>query len=256
MSPALLCRDRDASRDASESSPVIRKKALERALKEAVLAEDYSLAGSLKRELQLLVESNTPAVTELDLLRIELKAAVNEERYKDAGTLHARVQELEKQQSPAAASGGGGSSSPANVDRRSLSSNSDTVTDGVRVRVTSFYIPAQSEPRLSQYFFAYRVRITNERDATVQVRSRHWLITDGQGRVEEVRGPGVIGEQPILNPGKSFEYTSGCPLRTTLGFMEGEYTVGLLNEESGEWDGVLEVVVGRFLLSTDSPTAA
>lgn len=73
----------------------------------------------------------------------------------------------------------------------------------------------------------------------------------------QVRGAGVIGEQPILNPGKSFEYTSGAPLRTTDGTMEGEYTVGLLDEASGEWkQGTLEVVVGRFLLTTDSPTAA
>jgi ApaG protein len=75
----------------------------------------------------------------------------------------------------------------------------------------------------AQYFFAYRIRIANTGEETVQLVSRHWVITDGEGRVEHVRGPGVVGEQPVLEPGESFEYTSFCPLPTPIGSMHGTY---------------------------------
>ena len=91
---------------------------------------------------------------------------------------------------------------------------SDATTRGVRVQVQSSYVPERSSPRDSQYFFAYRIRITNAGDETVQLVSRHWVITDGNGDVEHVQGPGVVGEQPVLAPGQSFEYTSFCPLTT------------------------------------------
>jgi ApaG protein len=100
---------------------------------------------------------------------------------------------------------------------------SDAVTRGVRVEVRSSYVPERSAPSQSQYFFAYRVRITNEGEETVQLVSRHWVITDGDGHVEHVRGPGVVGEQPVLGPGQSFEYTSFCPLPTPIGSMHGSY---------------------------------
>ena len=89
---------------------------------------------------------------------------------------------------------------------------SDTTTRGVRVQVQSAYVPERSSPRESHYFFAYRVRISNVGEETVQLVSRHWVITDGDGHVEHVQGPGVVGEQPVLEPGESFEYTSFCPL--------------------------------------------
>lgn len=100
---------------------------------------------------------------------------------------------------------------------------STAITNGIRVNVTSTYVPSQSAPSAKRYVFAYTVRITNEGSAVTQLRSRHWVITDGRGKVEEVRGPGVIGKQPILRPGEHFEYTSGCVLETPRGTMRGSY---------------------------------
>jgi ApaG protein len=98
-----------------------------------------------------------------------------------------------------------------------------TTTRGVRVDVQTTYVPERSSPRDSHYFFAYRIRISNLGGETVQLVSRRWVITDGDGRVEHVQGPGVVGEQPVLEPGESFEYTSFCPLSTPIGSMHGSY---------------------------------
>jgi ApaG protein len=100
---------------------------------------------------------------------------------------------------------------------------SNAITNGIRVTVSSAYVPAQSAPKARRYVFAYTVRITNEGTETAQLRTRHWIITDGNGKVEQVRGPGVVGEQPTLRPGEHFEYTSGCVLETPRGSMEGTY---------------------------------
>ena len=100
---------------------------------------------------------------------------------------------------------------------------SEAVTRGVRVHVTSEYSPERSKPSEHQWFFLYTVRIVNEGLETVQLVTRHWIITDGDGHVEEVRGPGVVGEQPVLEAGEGFEYTSGCPLPTPFGTMHGTY---------------------------------
>ena len=100
---------------------------------------------------------------------------------------------------------------------------SDTTTRGVRVEVRTAYVPERSSPADSQYFFAYRIRISNVGEETVQLLSRHWVISDGEGHMEHVRGPGVVGEQPVLEPGEAFEYTSFCPLRTPIGSMQGTY---------------------------------
>lgn len=100
---------------------------------------------------------------------------------------------------------------------------SEAVTRGVRVRVESEYAPDRSDPSKNQWFFLYAVTISNEGPDTVQLLTRHWIIKDGTGHIEEVRGPGVVGKQPILKPGESFEYTSGCPLPTPFGVMEGTY---------------------------------
>ena len=101
--------------------------------------------------------------------------------------------------------------------------SSDAVTRSIRVHVEPRFDPDRSRPAAGQWFFLYTVTIENQGDETVQLLSRHWVITDGAGRVEEVRGPGVVGEQPVLAPGESFRYTSGCPLRTDVGKMEGSY---------------------------------
>ncbi|HSD25747.1 MAG TPA: Co2+/Mg2+ efflux protein ApaG [Vicinamibacteria bacterium] len=100
---------------------------------------------------------------------------------------------------------------------------SDTTTRGVRVEVRTAYVPERSSPADSHYFFSYRIRISNVGEETVQLRSRHWVISDGDGNVEHVRGPGVVGEQPVLEPGEAFEYTSFCPLPTPIGSMQGTY---------------------------------
>lgn len=84
------------------------------------------------------------------------------------------------------------------------------------------------------WFYLYTVTISNQGTRTVQLKSRHWVITDEKKRVEEVRGPGVVGEQPVLAPGESFRYTSGCPLKTATGFMHGSYR--MVTEEGDEFD--------------------
>jgi ApaG protein len=96
-------------------------------------------------------------------------------------------------------------------------------TRGIAVSVEPAYLEAQSSPDSSQYFWAYRVTIENQGLETVQLRSRHWMITNARGELNEVKGPGVVGEQPILKPGESFEYTSGAPLNTSWGMMGGSY---------------------------------
>ena len=98
-----------------------------------------------------------------------------------------------------------------------------SVTEGICVAVEPHYLEDQSDPEEGQWVWAYRVEITNESDITVQLQARHWTITDASGKVETVDGPGVVGEQPILNPGDVFQYTSGCPLPTPSGFMVGHY---------------------------------
>jgi ApaG protein len=100
---------------------------------------------------------------------------------------------------------------------------SEATTRGIRVSVVCEYAPDRSRPQDEQWFFLYTITIRNEGRDTVQLISRHWIITDAAGRVEEVRGPGVVGEQPVLEPSESFTYTSGCPLRTSFGTMEGTY---------------------------------
>ena len=100
---------------------------------------------------------------------------------------------------------------------------SSAITEGIRITVKSFYVPEQSAPRAKRYVFAYTVRIANEGRLTAQLRTRHWIITDADGKSDEVRGDGVVGAQPTLRPGQHFEYTSGCVLRTPRGRMHGSY---------------------------------
>jgi ApaG protein len=97
------------------------------------------------------------------------------------------------------------------------------VTNDIAVSVEPIYLDGQSVPDEGRYVWAYRITIENQSPQTVQLQSRYWRITDQNGRVEEVRGPGVVGEQPILNPGDSYTYSSGCPLTTPSGTMVGRY---------------------------------
>jgi ApaG protein len=100
---------------------------------------------------------------------------------------------------------------------------STAITQGIRVNVSTVYVPSHSSPGDHRYVFAYTIRITNEGTEIVQLRSRHWIITHGSGKVEEVKGPGVVGKQPTLRPSEHFEYTSGCVLETPRGSMRGTY---------------------------------
>ena len=113
-------------------------------------------------------------------------------------------------------------------------SSSEAVTNNVRVEVESQYAPEYSQPFQHEWFFHYTVRITNEGTETVRLLSRHWIITDAGDRVEEVKGPGVVGEQPVLGPGESFQYTSGCPLKTSTGIMRGTYQ--MVTEDGEHFD--------------------
>jgi ApaG protein len=100
---------------------------------------------------------------------------------------------------------------------------SRAITNGVQVEVETSYLPEQSSPASRRYAFAYMITISNQGTETVQLRTRHWIITDGKGKVEEVKGPGVVGQQPVLKPGQSHRYTSGCVLETPTGTMYGTY---------------------------------
>jgi ApaG protein len=111
---------------------------------------------------------------------------------------------------------------------------SDTPTRGIRVQVKSSYVPEKSSPADGYYFFAYTVRITNEGHETAQLVSRRWIISGPEGEIGKVEGAGVVGEQPELVPGGSFEYTSFCPLNTPFGSMHGSYRMTLANGESFE----------------------
>lgn len=120
---------------------------------------------------------------------------------------------------------------------------SDTVTQGVRVQVMAQYSPEQSQPLQNQWFFLYTVQVSNKGHEAVQLISRHWIITDADHHVKEVRGLGVVGKQPVLDPGESFQYTSGCPLSTPFGSMRGTYQMLKLNGER------FDVEIGSFALT-------
>ncbi|QPC86735.1 Co2+/Mg2+ efflux protein ApaG [Mesorhizobium sp. NBSH29] len=117
-----------------------------------------------------------------------------------------------------------------------------TTTHQIVVRVEPFYLDDQSEPDENRYVWAYRVTIDNQSNDTVQLLSRYWQITDAAGHIEEVRGPGVVGEQPALDPGDCFQYTSGCPLSTPSGIMGGTYT---MRNEHGE---TFDITIPTFSL--------
>jgi ApaG protein len=115
---------------------------------------------------------------------------------------------------------------------------SNTLTRGIRILVKPRYLSEQSEPASGQYLFAYHITIRNEGLETAQLVSRHWVITNGEGKVEEVKGPGVVGHQPVLKPGEEFEYTSGCPLNTPVGTMHGEFH--MITDSGEKFDARIE----------------
>lgn len=114
---------------------------------------------------------------------------------------------------------------------------SEAVTGGIRVRVRSRYLADQSMPRAGQYVFAYTVTISNEGTEPAQLMSRHWIITDANGQEQHVRGDGVVGQQPLIRPGETHEYSSFCPLPTPHGFMLGTYR--MVRPGGEEFDAVI-----------------
>jgi ApaG protein len=133
--------------------------------------------------------------------------------------------------------------------RGTLKDVSNVVTRGIRVSVESRYLVEESSPPADHYVFAYTVTIANEGADTVQLKTRHWIITDGHGHVEEVKGPGVVGHQPVLKPGQAFRYTSGCVLKTPRGTMHGTYQ--MFREDGSQFDAE----IAPFLLVAPGPEA-
>ncbi len=126
----------------------------------------------------------------------------------------------------------------------------EKTTRNISVSVRSFYLEEQSAPDEDRFVWAYRVNIENRGEETVQLLHRHWRITDKLGRLQEVQGPGVVGEQPVLKPGESFEYTSGCPLGTPSGIMAGTYQMSTPGGER------FDIEIPAFSLDSPYDTAA
>ena len=200
------------------------------ALRDAVLTENYALASKLRDELRELRREDP-------FLRVEdeMRACVEAEDYAGAAAKRDLLDEMEREARVA-------SLAPT---------ESDETTRGIRITTRSTYVSDRSSPRTSQYYFQYVIRITNvDNDKRVKLLSRNWLVTDADGRAEAVRGAGVVGQQPVLSKGQTFEYASACPLRTSRGTMEGFYRfVELEEHESG-----LEHVVSE-LAPEDAPGA-
>jgi ApaG protein len=121
------------------------------------------------------------------------------------------------------------------------------VTRSIEVKVRPQFVADRSSPQDAYYFWAYTIEIANKSAETVQLKTRHWRITDSQGRVQEVKGAGVVGEEPVLAPGESFEYTSGVPLPTPSGFMAGSY--GMISTGGESFD----IEIPAFSLDASAP---
>ena len=113
----------------------------------------------------------------------------------------------------------------------------EAVTDDVTVRVAVSYLPEQSQPAHGRWFWSYHIRIENGGEAPVQLLDRRWIILDGRGNRHEVEGEGVVGDQPVIDPGESYDYVSGCPLQTPMGSMEGSY--GMIDADGDAFDAAI-----------------
>ncbi|GAU48749.1 hypothetical protein TSUD_185440 [Trifolium subterraneum] len=171
---------------------------LKQQMEVAAKSEDYKEAARIRDSLKLF-EEEEPVLR----LRRLIKEAIADQRFQDAASYRDELKKI----------------APHSL----LKCSSDATTQGVRIQVRSVYIEGRSQPSKGLYFFAYRIRITNNSEDTVQLLRRHWIITDANGKTENVWGIGVVGEQPVLLPRTSFEYSSACPLGTPNGRMEGEF---------------------------------
>jgi len=127
-----------------------------------------------------------------------------------------------------------------------VATSSEITTAGIKIKAEPQFMHERSLPEEGQYIFSYKITISNESDAWVKLKSRHWIIIDSNGKREDVYGPGVVGEEPELFPGESYSYSSFCPLTTDFGTMEGSYK---MIHENGE---IFEVKIARFYLTTNS----
>ncbi|CAI9112687.1 OLC1v1013162C1 [Oldenlandia corymbosa var. corymbosa] len=188
----------------------------------AAKSEDYKEAARIRDSLKTL-EEDDPVLR----LRRLLKEAIEDERFEDAAGFRDQLNEID----------------PLSL----LKCSSDATTLGIRVQVRSVYIKSRSDPSRDLYFFAYRIRISNNSDRPVQLLRRHWIITDANENTEHVRGNGVIGEQPVILPNSGFEYTSACPLSTPSGRMEGEFEMKHVDPVGST---TFNVAIAPFCLST------
>ncbi|XP_048329105.1 uncharacterized protein LOC107418365 [Ziziphus jujuba] len=194
---------------------------LKQQMEVAAKSEDYEEAARIRDSLKLF-EEEEPVLR----LRRLMKEAIADERFKDAAKYRDELQEI----------------APNSL----LKCSSDATTLGIRVQVRSVYIEGRSQPSKGQYFFAYRIRISNDSDRPVQLLRRHWIITDANGKSENVWGVGVIGEQPVLLPRTSFEYSSACPLSTPNGRMEGDFEMKHIDKVGSQ---SFHVAIAPFSLS-------
>lgn len=194
---------------------------LKQQMEVAAKAEDYKEAARIRDSMRSF-EEDEPV---LRLKRL-LKEAIAEERFEDAARYRDEIKEI----------------APHSL----LKCASDATTLGIRVQVRSVYIEGRSQPSKGQFFYAYRIRITNNSDRPVQLLRRHWIITDAYGKTEKVTGTGVIGEQPVILPNTGFEYSSACPLSTPSGRMEGDFEMKHVDQVGSR---TFNVVIAPFLLS-------
>ncbi|CAA2960445.1 uncharacterized protein LOC111378967 [Olea europaea var. sylvestris] len=195
---------------------------LKQQLEVAAKSEDYKEAARLRDSLKIF-EEEEPVLR----LKRSLKEAITEEKFEDAARYRDELKEI----------------APHSL----LKCSSDATTLGVRVQVRSVYIESRSQPSKGLYFFAYRIRITNNSDRPVQLLRRHWIITDANGKTENVWGIGVIGEQPVILPNTGFEYSSACPLSTPSGRMEGDFEMKHIDKVGSR---TFNVAIAPFSLST------
>ena len=209
--------------------------ALKKSLSIAVNAERFSDAARIRDQIESLSLADDYFRTEQ-----ELKKAVKEERYTDAARLRDALKSLDPPPSMAVLTGEGEAFADRgtnNVDTElaamnpdNVSGSSTTITAGIQVHVETTYMPEQSLPEQHRFLFSYKVTITNESKDTCQLISRHWIINSAVGPASEAKGLGVVGRQPVLEPGETFEYTSACPItgepkagQSILGNMRGSY---------------------------------
>ncbi|KAK3137387.1 hypothetical protein QOZ80_5BG0451590 [Eleusine coracana subsp. coracana] len=194
---------------------------LKQQLAVAAQFEDYKEAARLRDSLRSFEEED-PVLR----LRRLMKKAIQEERFEDAAKYRNELKIL--------------------APHCLLKCSSDATTLGIRVQVRSVYIESRSQPLKGQFFFAYRIRITNNSQRPVQLLRRHWIVTDGNGRTENIWGVGVVGEQPVIFPKTGFEYSSACPLNTPNGRMEGDFEMKHIDKSGSS---TFNVAIAPFSLS-------